>query len=648
MPYIVDVVFDAPWHNALSYISHIKPQIGTRALCPLNKTTRKGFIVSYKEVNNKDFNTKSLKPIKEIIDIASPLTKDLFYTACEISNRFLISKGTIFSTIVPSKLAPIKYKLNNTPSSNTTIKKTSEDPAFNDKTYFNYIPQEENRWSFYFDRIINTLSKQKQAAVILPEKTTAQRFYQFLISKGLKEQTILWSPSPNKKFLNLWMDIRKSSTPFILVGSTACLFAPLCNVGLFIIDYESQQAYLLKNLFGIHLKSFAYLRAYYTNSDFIIGGIIPSSRSFIIISSKKQDIKPYTKGLKSSLQQRLKIIDVRKAPLIKGFIKGIKISHALLFDSYKLISQKKCVLWILDRLGYAGMLFCDECGYSFTCKRCGSRLHWDEHQNKPFCKMCNTYYQWDGLCPNCGGVMLMGTLPGVDAISETIKDAISPYSVIVWTSETAKSKKSKKDLLSKIKDGGLIIGTVKAFELFDLKDIAMVGWLDVDLEIAWPEYDSIVVAYQRILTSAFKGNNISERRLILQTRNPFSNLIKYIKSDWQYMWENQLKERKLYGYPPYWLLVKAVFEGKNSHLYKETAEKVLKKELIYDKIIDKFFIVSFDDKIQHTKHQKNKKSFYYIKAKDVNILKLLLKPFTFTTSYLEYGFRLSSLFIHRE
>ena len=99
----------------------------------------------------------------------------------------------------------------------------------------------------------------------------------------------------------------------------------------------------------------------------------------------------------------------------------------------------------------------------------------------------------------------------------------------------------------------------------DFKNVGLVVIISADNLINFPDFRSHERCFQILSQVAGRAGRSDERgEVILQTYNSKHILIKQIaNNDFQEMIANQLKERKLFKYPPFVRLIKVILKSKN-------------------------------------------------------------------------------------
>lgn len=81
------------------------------------------------------------------------------------------------------------------------------------------------------------------------------------------------------------------------------------------------------------------------------------------------------------------------------------------------------VLFVHPRRGLFQLTSCQDCGHTFSCENCDSKLTtYRENANtlELVCNHCQTYYQYPKTCPNCHGINIFSAYGGIDDLAEKL------------------------------------------------------------------------------------------------------------------------------------------------------------------------------------------------------------------------------------
>jgi primosomal protein N' (replication factor Y) len=130
-----------------------------------------------------------------------------------------------------------------------------------------------------------------------------------------------------------------------------------------------------------------------------------------------------------------------------------------------------------------------------------------------------------------------------------------------------------------ITGGGIdiLVGTQILTKGHDLPNLGLVAMLIAESGLNFPDYTAEERAFQAIRQLAGRvGRGHRDGKVILQSFNPASTLLSQaIKSDYGSFYKSQIEERKAYGFPPFWHVMKISSPRASSASSLKSAEKIL-------------------------------------------------------------------------
>ena len=524
--YIVDVHLPGPWWNPLAYASDVPLGEGLRVVVPVGSSHRVGFTGAPSEPPEG----VEIRRIEAVLDERPLLGEDLRELALWISRRALCSVGTALATMTPKPLLEGEAF---SPDEYVELPKPGQ--AFRERLLFDV--DEERRWQVYLEELEG---EERGKLLLFPEQAMAQRFWHQM-PVSLRDRGLLWPTQGGRVRWEAWKAVRRGQAHFV-VGSPGALFAPFPSLVLIAIEEEGHNSYQPQGGPMIHGRSVAAERARLAGSLLLLGGGLPSAR--VYRSRRPHSPKP-PKG-------KIRFVDLRSVPgsLIQGVRDPLKISESLLEETLSVLKAGKKALWILDLKGFAGDVSSEDCGSSLTCRRCGApnRLS----GAGLLCPACGERESLPDQCPRCGGYLLQGNRPGLEALEE-IASALSgaDLPVRLWHAGLGTGQKRMDDLHSR----GVVVGSRGALSLCDKGGVGLVGWIDADLEARKPFFDARHHAFRMIWESCWRGPDAFARQVLLQSRSPGKDWQKALLLGWDHFWQTELAEREVLALPPFAALV---------------------------------------------------------------------------------------------
>jgi len=106
----------------------------------------------------------------------------------------------------------------------------------------------------------------------------------------------------------------------------------------------------------------------------------------------------------------------------------------------------------------------------------------------------------------------------------------------------------------------ILVGTQMVTKGLDLAHVSVVGVLNADNLINYPDFRAHERAFQLLLQVSGRPGRMDNRgTVVIQTSNPAHPLVGFLKNhDYEGLYDSQMAERKLFRYPPWYRLIKVI------------------------------------------------------------------------------------------
>jgi len=521
----ISVAVPGPWWTDLSYTHTSTLPYGTRVRVPLGSSSRIGLTVGDIPGTKAP---EELKGISEAIDQTPPLPYELWQTIGWFGKTWFVGTGMAAKTILPARF------LSGEPLEDIVYKPSERSSSVK----YVFEPRDTQRMAVYCDILKASTGA---GLVVFPEVTAAKRFWEML-PDSLKQEGVLWTDLSKAKQWDFWDRSRKGGIRFA-VGCQTASFIPISGLSTIIVDEENSGAWRTLKHPEFHHRTILAARAGFAGADLVLGGRMPSAKVFL------QSGKEFSRN---GFRDRLIFVDMKDSSSydFDGIKDTLPISRPLIRETKDALEKGKWAFWILDRKGYAGEIFCEDCGSPVRCNKCGGVMRWEGRSESLKCLDCGKRDPVPEKCPSCGGPFLEGQRPGLEALEERAGNFFRDRNVILFSEEGSKMP-SGEDILKKYPGGGLILGTRKIISLADDVSPEIIGWIDADAEARVQEYDAKARAFSLMWESAWRGKEPERRKIVIQSRRPDKTWQQALGIGWGHFWERELRERKEWGLPPY-------------------------------------------------------------------------------------------------
>lgn len=340
----------------------------------------------------------------------------------------------------------------------------------------------------------------------------------------------------------------------IILGARSCLFLPFKNLGLIIVDEEHDNSFKQYDPSPrYHAKDAALYLSTLHQAKVLLGSATPSIESFYNASQNKYELVKLNHQFVQSGGTNIEICDMTyfetsnqmKACLTPPLFNAIENA----------LSKKQQVILFQNRRGFAPYTECKQCGHVPHCVQCDVSLIYHKHQQKLVCHYCGYSITPPKVCSACGSNQLHYKGLGTEKIEEDIEILFPKAKVARMDLDSTRSKYAYKQLIDDFELGNIdiLIGTQMVTKGLDFDNVSVVGVLNADSILNFPDFRSFEKAFQLITQVRGRaGRSRDKGKVFIQTTQAAHKVIDYIKENRiDTFFEETLAERQQYNYPPF-------------------------------------------------------------------------------------------------
>jgi primosomal protein N' (replication factor Y) len=148
---------------------------------------------------------------------------------------------------------------------------------------------------------------------------------------------------------------------------------------------------------------------------------------------------------------------------------------------------------------------------------------------------------------------------GTEKIEEELALFFPDASIARMDLDTTRSKFAYQHIIQDFEDGkiDILVGTQMVTKGLDFDNVGVVGILNADSMLNFPDFRSFERSYQLMAQVSGRAGRKNKRgKVIIQTQNPEHSIIEdVVNNNYLSMYFNQLLDRKNFNYPPYYRLI---------------------------------------------------------------------------------------------
>ena len=239
------------------------------------------------------------------------------------------------------------------------------------------------------------------------------------------------------------------------------------------------------------------------------------------------------------------------------------------------LKAKKQVILFQNRRGFAPMVECRVCGWVPKCKNCDVSLTYHRSQNLLTCHYCGFTYAVPKQCPNCESTELTGRGYGTEKIEDRVRELFPEARIARMDLDTTRSTGAYSRIIGDFSSGrtDILIGTQMISKGLDFGNVAVVGILNADTMLNYPDFRAYEHAFMMLSQVSGRAGRRGDRGLvILQTKSADLPVIRQVvDNDFAGFAHDLLEERRMFHYPPYWRLVYVFLRHRDEHTVESAA-----------------------------------------------------------------------------
>jgi primosomal protein N' (replication factor Y) len=435
----------------------------------------------------------------------------------------------------------------------------------------------------YFSLISEVLRQQRSVLFLIPEISLSPqtisrvkaRFPEIAVGiyhSGLK------LPQRQKE----WRKAIEGETR-ILLGTRSSLWLPLRELGMIIMDEEHDESYLQDDTQPHYdVKTVVRWISELWGIPVVYGSATPRIESFFEADVlKRVQLHILSERPKGIALPEVHIIDISHSERITPFF-----SKELVQRIDAVLREDKQVFLLANRKGFAPFLICSNCGFVAKCPECDVSLTFHRARGVLKCHYCGYQNPLLRKCPNCQGEALTFSGYGTEKVEEALLTLFPDKRILRIDRENVDSVEKLNKAFQIIAEHktDIVIGTKMISKGLDFPNVSLVGILDADHFLYFPDFRAAERTYQLLSQmSGRAGRALSGSTVIIQTRSKEKKAVQLSAThDYLRFYESELLNRKLAGYPPYSQIILLNFSCYDKVLGSDIAAKcseTLKKSL---------------------------------------------------------------------
>ncbi len=422
----------------------------------------------------------------------------------------------------------------------------------------------------YIHLIQQQIDSGRQVLYLLPEIALTVQIMERLRSVFGSRLGIYHSKYSDAERVEIWKK-QLSAAPYdIILGARSAVLLPFSRLGLVIVDEEHESSYKQQDPAPrYHARSTAIMLAHAMGAKTLLGTATPCMETYhnATVTGKYGyvSLTERYKGVELPEIQVVDVKDLRHRKMMRG-----PFSPLLLTRIREAIERGEQAILFQNRRGFAPMIECRQCGWVPRCEHCDVSLTFHRNMNTLTCHYCGFTYTVPHECPACGNTELKSRGAGTEKIEDTIREIFPEARVARMDLDTTRTRNAYGRIISDFSAGktNILVGTQMISKGLDFGRVSVVGILDADSMMNYPDFRAYEQAYMMMAQVAGRAGRRGRRGLvILQTKSPDVPLIgQVVNNDYASLYADLKSERTAFRYPPFRNLIYIYLKHRNDDM----------------------------------------------------------------------------------
>lgn len=426
----------------------------------------------------------------------------------------------------------------------------------------------------YIKLIQSVIEEGKQVLFLIPEIALTTQLIKRLQRYFGEEVIVFHSKYSQNERVEAYQNILHQRKGKVVVGARSSLFLPFSNLGLVIIDESHEGSYKQSDPAPrYHGRDSALVLAHIFGAKSLLGSATPSLESLENVKQKKYGFVKIDKRYGNVQPPVIELIDL-KDKMHRKRVKG-HFSDTLIEAMRDHLAEERQIILFQNRRGYSPILECKSCGHSPQCPNCDVSLTYHKHNNSLRCHYCSYHIAMQIKCLACGSVDVSTKGFGTEQIEAEVQELFPEAKLMRMDFDTTRGKHAYETIIASFENQevDILIGTQMITKGLDFRNVGLVGVMNADGLLNFPDFRSHEKCFQMLVQVAGRAGRTEEQgKVLIQSYQPNHRILQQVTTnDIKTMYKEQIYERKNFKYPPFYKLIKITLKSRDYNKLNESS-----------------------------------------------------------------------------
>ncbi|MBO4301576.1 MAG: primosomal protein N' [Desulfovibrio sp.] len=341
--------------------------------------------------------------------------------------------------------------------------------------------------------------------------------------------------------------------PCLVVGTRSALFLPIPRLGCVVLDEEHDNSFKQDESLVYHAKEVAWFRMLRNQGLLVLGSATPDLKTFYAAEQGYLPLLRLPNRVGGRSLPPVELVDIASLKPGGTTTEGLLAPRSEEALRQTLARGEQAVV-LLNRRGYAPLMYCLDCHRSLRCPQCDIALTYHKGMEQLVCHYCGYTRSFPGPCPQCGGMQFLPMGEGTERLAERLS-VLAGRPVLRLDRDSTRRLGRMEEILSAFarQESPILVGTQMLSKGHHFPQVTLAVVADGDLGLNLPDYRAAERTFQLLVQSAGRaGRGDKPGQVLIQTRDVRHYCWQYVQSaDYEGFYRKELELRRLRRYPPF-------------------------------------------------------------------------------------------------
>lgn len=343
--------------------------------------------------------------------------------------------------------------------------------------------------------------------------------------------------------------------PCIIIGTRSALFLPVPPLGAIVLDEEHDGSFKQEDRLPYQAKEVAWERASRHKALLVLGSATPDIKTFHAAREGLFPISRLTQRAGGGTLPAIELVDIRNQPASR------LLSPRAVEALRETVQRGEQAVVLLNRRGYAPLMYCLNCGTVAKCPNCDIALTYHKKREQLVCHYCGHTRPFPSPCEKCGGLNFLPMGEGTEKLEESLAGeelagALPPGGRVLRLDRDSTARPGRmEEILSAFahQQAQVLVGTQMLSKGHHFPNVTLAVIADGDMGLNMPDYRSAERTFQLLVQSSGRaGRGEKPGRVLIQTRDIGHYCWQFVKTgDYEGFYEHEIALRRQRRYPPF-------------------------------------------------------------------------------------------------